>query len=217
MLLLDMKPRPLIPELMKTKVSMEVNDRQYGRCPAFVDTFRNYFFINPPFDIEVSITEDGRVVSDKKDWVTNRDPSFVNRWSVDFDIGWLMFSDKSIMMRQYHPYFHNTTFGKHGVVAGGGFDISSWYRPLATTMHLWENVNDLVIKKNEPMFYMHFETEKKIIFKQYYLTDRLQDIAMACADSPNVMRNTITDKYHAFHRGKLNKIVLAEIKKNIIE
>ena len=76
----------------------------------------------------------------------------------------------------------------------------------------------LVHKKNEHIFYVHFDIENDIEFAQFTMSDEIRQISDTCSSATSWEKNVpIHCRYERFHKSNLNKIVLREIKKNIVE
>ena len=76
----------------------------------------------------------------------------------------------------------------------------------------------LEFKKDEHIFYVHFDTENDIEFVQFTMSDEIRQISDVCSDSTAWEKNVpIHCRYERFEKSNLNKILIREIKKNIVE
>jgi hypothetical protein len=212
--MLDLEPKLLLADLLKNRAS---NPRGYGTCSALRENFFNTYYVNSPLDFDVKW--DGHTIeSNYAGWINQREPSFENRISFDLDFGWLFFSEEPLMVEQRHPYFHNGVLNDYGVMVAGAFDIGRWFRPIQPSFILWDNVNEFHAKANEPIIYLDFKTDKRIIFKQFYQTQRHMDIAEACANQSFIKKGlSLNQRYDLFSKARLRSVVLKDIKANLMD
>lgn len=130
----------------------------------------------------------------------------------------LFFSEEDINMTLTSPYFSNSPHLQYGAMVPGKFNISKWFRPINFEFNLWENINEFKINKNEDIAYINFETTKEIELIRFYNTDKIQKICNTLATS-SVWEKFIPlkERYERFKRSQMNKLIVEEIKKNIIE
>jgi hypothetical protein len=74
------------------------------------------------------------------------------------------------------------------------------------------------ISSNTPLAYVEFITDKKVILKRFEINDKMRKMGSACALSVSVKRNVpLYERYKLFVNSKQDKILLKEIKKNLVE
>lgn len=220
MALLNMKPIPLINYLVKQKNKKATADESYQSCTAFREEFNNSYFLTYPVSTSIEFDENGSVKKDNPDsgWYIDRASSFENSYAVDLDLGIVFFSEESLKMRITPPFMHKTQMSDYGFMMSGGFDISSWFRSYQFTHQLWPGVNNLKTIEGEAAAYVFFDTNKKVILKQFLLTDKLFNYIQACVDYKKIKKFIpFSELYYKFKEGNLNKLVLNEIKKNLVE
>lgn len=195
------------------------NTQSFFKCPAFRSASKNTFIIKNPIRSHISITYDGAfsIGNSSMLFETANPPSIKEEILIKYGLIFYFFSEESVNMKITSPYFHRSKYLQYGSVVPGEFDISQWFRPLHPEINIWKNVNELIIEKDEPLFYLSFDTKKTINLKRFTMNDTLYRIAQTCATSPSwEPLIPITERYKRFIRSKTNKIVMREIKRNLI-
>jgi hypothetical protein len=212
--MLTFEPKLLLADLLKDRTG---HPATYSMCSALRESFGNTYYMENPIDVDVEFTNNG-VVGDYSDWIYNKQESFKNRINFEMDYSWMFMSEEPLIMRQSHPFFHKTEFNKHGVLASGSYDIGKWVRSVGPSILLWEGVKTFKAKRGEPISYLEFETDKKIIFKQFYPTQRILDIRQACSSQVFIRKGmSLKEKYEVFANAKLKKVVMKDIKENLLD
>ncbi len=83
---------------------------------------------------------------------------------------------------------------------------------------MWKPKGNLVIEKNEPLFYLTTETNKSIDLIGFKLNDRLFKYMADCVSAPEWQGKNLplSDRYEVFKKLKMDKLILSEIKNNLI-
>jgi hypothetical protein len=83
---------------------------------------------------------------------------------------------------------------------------------------LWENVNELKITENEPLAYLQFLTDKKVVLKRFENTPEIASILFGATELKNHFPRESLDKlYERFTRSKRHKRLSKLIRENIVE
>ena len=116
------------------------------------------------------------------------------------------------------PYFSNSPHLKYGSLIPGTFNISNWFRNINIEFNLWENIKEFKFKKNEDMAYVHFDSEHEIELKRFDFTERLLRIIRTCSTAGTWEKFIpLIDRYRRFKEAKFKKIILKEIKQNLVD
>lgn len=230
-IMLDIKPKslmseiqkrraktPIVPEIIKERVLG--NGSGYHMCAALHELARNIFVIKAPFDAIVSIDETGAVVKNKEysSWFVDRSGSIQDGFAVDFDMSFYLFCEENLEVSITPPYMHKTNQPEYGFLSAVKWDISSWFRAFVLIYQLWPGKNTIYFKKDEPIGYLNFHTDREIIFKEYRLTKEIIDIANGCAYFKFTVGNeTMSKMYERFTKTSMKKRLTKAIKENIIE
>lgn len=231
--LLYQEPVSLISDLNKIRnnsLNKGINAGKMFSCPAFLDSLKNVFVVKSNMELKFKLND--HIMKDsfpEYPWNFNdagplllqvvRESSFNNYINIELNMGWLFFAEEPLVAKFTAPYFPTSQPTNGAIMGVGEFDIGSWYRDYTLDYHIPKDAKELYFAKNQPMFYLDIKTDKKIVFKQYTLTNRLRELAQDCVESPSRYGSKIPllEKYDSFKNAKMNKLILAEIKNNLID
>lgn len=136
-----------------------------------------------------------------------------------YGISWFLFADQPVDLRFSSPYLPPSSPIKNAAVVPGQYNIGLWYRPINLELIAPKNSDVFAINQGDPLAYFEFMTDKKIIFKEYQLTELLLEMSQAGPET-----TAFTDKiknlpyrYSLTKKSKFDEKVLFEIKNNVIE
>lgn len=189
------------------------------RCPAFTDKTKNTFIIRSPFDFDIDIVN-GQATN-KSGNLGVMQQAFTKDGEnalVQLHMNYYFFSEEDLEITIAAPFFNKAEHLQYGAIVPGTFNISKWFRAINLEFNIWEGVNSLKIKKNEPLAYISFNAKNKIEFKRFNMTQSLHSASLACSTGaawePNI---SLAERYSRFMRTKTNKIVIKEIKNNLLD
>lgn len=207
-------------DLFKNEHLLESKSR-YSTCPAAKDHLRNMFFFRSGLDTSISFDlEKETITGENADWWTLRHGLFYNRPELIFDVGFLFFCEEPLEIDVTTPYLHDTKANQTSSVSSGRFRIDKWFRGINSSYLMHENKNTLAIDKNDPLCYFRFNTDKKIIFNGFESSDLIHNISLSGVRNDNLSKpftNSLADRYEMFEKSKMSKLLMKEIKKNLIE
>jgi len=103
------------------------------------------------------------------------------------------------------------------MVVPGRFDIGKWFRPMNMEFQLWEGVSEMKIAANEALCYIHFNTDKKIVFKKFIMTREMDKLLVSILRaSPYRRFARLSDRYRVFEQSQSKQRVLKLIQKQLI-
>lgn len=223
---LDLKPKPILTDLRDRKAdnpkipitNNNIASGNYQRCSALHTFAQNMFILKSPFSVSVDLDDTGAIIpSEHSSFFSERISSIDNTFSIDFNIPYLFFSEESIDLTLTPPYMHKTGQTNYGFITAASFNISKWIRCIPSIYQLWEGVKHLQILEDEPISYIKFNTDKKIIFKQFKLTPEIINIVMACQEYKEIKSSQPMYKlYNLFTRTGVRDRTLKAIKENIV-
>ena len=229
-ILLDIKPRPIMADIQKRRAKSIVQPPSLQReAPAYLNGYwlcaalhtytENLFTINSPFDVNIELNEHGSIIpADYTGFFHERASSIEGAFSFDYDLNITLFAEESVKVSLLPPFAHKTNQPQSGFMTFANYDLSAWFRPIVFVYQLWEGVRHLKIEKNEPIAYLKFETDRPIIFKEYHLTDRLNNMMDAMAAHKELVPyQSMNDLYDRFHRTGMRKRVMQEVKANLVQ
>jgi hypothetical protein len=146
-----------------------------------------------------------------------RKPSLVDRQHLEYGLSWIFFSEDNIEMTLSSPYFDTPNHMKYGNIVPGKLNISSWFRAINPEFVLKKNINEFKIEAGEDIAYLTFNTPKKLKFSRFELSSKLRTYAMACSTSTDWEKWVeLEHRYERFDKSQMPKLVLNEIRKNLI-
>jgi len=226
-ILLDIQPKSLMGEIQRRRARYpkqppsveQPYPGEYQSCSALHTLTHNMFVIKAPFSAEIKLDSKGVIREGQKygRWFKERISSLQNAYAIDFDLSYMFFSEEPLDLTITPPYMHKTKQAQQGFISAVSFDISSWFRPYVLIYQLWEGVDTITIEEDEPIAYLKFNTEKKVVFKPFKLTLELESQTNACLDHKHTKpHQSMEELYDRFHRTGMHKRVLKEIKENVI-
>jgi hypothetical protein len=183
-------------------------DTDYGlilSCPATLDLIRNTYVLRYPISILNTIEQTGEVYTHPMGIQHPR-----QSWThLHMIAGWYFFSATPMHITVTPPYLH-----PQGLVGPAAtFDISKWFRMVHASIMVRDK--PVEIKRGQPVLYVTFD--KPVDLLQFDLTYRLSDIAdKSAAIKHTEPRLSLEYLYNKFKQNKTNKIVLDEIKRNLL-
>ena len=204
--LLILPPTPLIPDYAKT-----TPNKEYVKCPAFQNEFNNTFIYKAYKDITIDINPQTNQPTDLNNTAISFDPN-LKRVSIPSYI--LLFSDQPLEMSLTPASLHSNNFIDNSKLFSGRYNIGKWFRPL--NIDFISKTPQIKIKKGDALFYLRFNTDKKINFINFEYNDEVFKIHKSCTDLKLVQPGyRFKDIYNMFTRIGYHKKLLKEIKKNI--
>jgi len=213
--LLDLEPKQLYKKA-KSIFDAENKSADWLDCPSCIDLLSNTYSINSPVDLSFSMKTDNTVYSEKPhsmNMVNFR--KFNKDYSVmDFLFTLHLFSEENLEV-SVTPTFFNSD--KNYFLIPGKFNISKWFRPINPSFMFLNSEYDVNIKNGDPIMNLSFNTDEKIIFKEFYFTETLKEITKESVGHKQFSkRNSLNSLYFKFQNQKVNKVVLKEIKRSLV-
>ena len=100
----------------------------------------------------------------------------------------------------------------------GKLNISKWFRYINLEYILHTGVKEFKVNKGESLAYVVFNTNKKVNLKRFEMNDKLHSYGLATGTSTKwEPRVPLATRYKRFMETRTNKLVLNEIKKNLVD
>lgn len=225
------EPQSVYRDILSKKSDQKIT-KNFFQCPATRDALQNIYVIRCPFETEaeVILKEDGAVDKIKQDWAKDSPdllsqmpiqlahaPSKENELLLVVDFSRVFFCEESLLMRMTAPWFHEAPHLQYGAAVPGMYDIGHWIRPVNFEVNLWQGQTKLKYEEDEPMGYLEFATDKKINFQRFEATPKLKSItADAISIRNKKTSNSLIKRYQVFDRSPVRKVILKEIKDNLL-
>ena len=105
------------------------------------------------------------------------DPS---SFTINLGTNWIFFSEHNQEIETRHPFLHHSPISNYGYYVPGNMNISSWFRPLEYAFQGWPNVREFKVTQGDPLLYVNFPSDEKIVLKRFHLTEELFDASISC-------------------------------------
>jgi hypothetical protein len=218
-------PKNLFLNLTKEK-NTDRGEKSFFVCPSFQDKTKNIFSFSFPSNASYEWDfSDGKEIfrpTNNQNPFINfqiaRHPSINNSPQIQFNLVYSFFCEEPLNATFTAPYFSEPNYTKHASVAPGTMDIGQWFRPYPIEMTFWKEKGRIDFKDGESLFYVEFLTDRPIILKRYRTTQRLVIYSQTCVSSPSNLsaRVPLFERYKRFNESEMNKLVLKEIKENLL-
>lgn len=212
------EPEPLI----KYLVSERDNEVEYLKCPAWHDYYKNAFLMRSPVDLtlQVNTLPTGEKVLMTKDFNQNFYNTHImprfdqnNKFSMfTLDFSYVFYSEHDVSMELIPATMEKTDFIKNTNLISGEYNIAKWIRPVSPAFEVIDDQKVLTIKRGDPLYYIRFNTDKKVNLIRVEQSSTIEKVEKACARLKFfVPRNTLQENYQAaaslinVHKGKLFK------------
>jgi hypothetical protein len=162
-------PKPFRSEAQKNPISKSVT-----QCPAVQDFDSRYFVVPSPIDLHLRLTTKNNeigitnmlfekspirpeVLSEMVVFQPQQEWRHPNRPVLQMITSYIFVSDDPVYVNQYPPFLHYGPNARPGVPINGRFPIDIWPRAMQWAFEWHDTSKDLIIKRGEPLFYVHFE------------------------------------------------------------
>jgi hypothetical protein len=188
-------------------------------CPAFNGSIKNLYTMKSIYDYEFFINENSigsnmydQFFFDKHVVVRSAELkmfSFRNSYS--------FFTDSPSLETTFYqfPFLENNNITERCIPIPGKFDIGKWYRSTEFPFYLKPQFNEFKIYKDEIYGYIKFNTDKKINFIQYRMTNKIKEYLDDCYCMNFGGHLKKLENYYKMF--KIKKLILKEIKNNLTD
>ena len=199
------------------------NGSNFFYCPAFGNFTKNTFVLKNPMAASFNLVQDNKlkVESQTKNHVfahATRPPSITGCSILEYGLSWIFFSEDDVEISLTSPYFEKVSPLKYGNIIPGRFNISKWFRTLNLEYNLYDGVTEFCAEKDESLAYVSFNTTKPVKLVRFEMNKKLHQYAESVGTSSDWESwIPLMDRYSRFIKTKTNKLVLNEIKKNLVD
>lgn len=214
-------PDSLLQDLSK-KRNKDANGDNWFQCHAFLGSVKNTFVLRLPFTVAFGLDKELGVFSITKEYESNmefvaiKQPSNVDAFTFAVRGNWIFWSEEPLTMTTSPAHYHRPVFDGHYV--GGSMDIGKWFRPVEGAIQLNEGVDNVYIKRNDPIAYVKFHTEEPIQFKRFYMTAELEKLSWGCIKyKQHEPHKSLVYLYDKFTKRGLHNVITQQIKRNVVD
>jgi len=198
---------------------LDVSETPLFSCPAFQESTKNLFALKSMYDYRFWINEK-EIQSDMYDQKFLEDRVLVRSLKekmLSFGQYYSFFTEeKSLLITgNIPPFFEENAISERCIMFPGTFDIGKYYRNLEFGFKIKTNFNHFEINRGDIYQYVQFHTKKKINFIQYRQSSLLNEFMKETISSRSFKtKYSSLEEFYSFF--KIKKMVLKEIKKNIV-
>lgn len=218
----------------------DANSATMQGCPASKDTLDKVYFVTSALDDSYELSKESLMefyslpeseipkgigihfpTPDNPLSLLNvpRPPSLAGHLNLTYNLGWQFLADEPLVARFTAPYFPPVTPSSGAILSAGEFDIGSWFRPFNLDYHVPVADTKFEFKEGDPLFYVEFFTEKKIVFKRYINTPFLQSLMRETVGSTSLYGKfkSLPQRYKHAKNTRVIDQALKEIQNNLID
>lgn len=224
-------PTPVF-DILRQKKNKDLGMNLIATCPAVKDKMSNLFSFNANhediFKINKGLMDEieaipGENINIPSDSVLSiqksRQSPLHGYYSVEYAMSWIFFSEEPLTIKITAPYYPAISPVVGGLFAPGEYDISKWFRPIPFEYLIPKNAEKFSIEMDQPLFYLEAMTDRKVVFKRYKMTNQIKRLYTEAMQAPNYHGKwkDLKSRYLISEKSSFPKIVLSEIKKNLID
>lgn len=219
------QPISLQKELFNNKNKSNKTRQSFLRCPAVRSAIKNTLVWRAPKNTSVDIEVENDMIKmgsryneqEMFPWVIEHVPTISNNILITFDYRIIFFAEEDVDVLFTAPYFSESPHLQYGAIIPGKFNVGSWFRPYNAEMNLWSGNKHIEFKENEAIAYFTFLTDKNIVAKRFKMNDDLIKISKSMSTSSTWLPNkTLEERYKIFKNRGMKKVILNNIKDNLI-
>ena len=217
--------RAIEPESIYRDFTKNIKDKttHMENCPSIRDYMKNTFSIKSLYSYNFQISDDKqRAFSNLYDQKFF-DEHVIVRSTIhklfSFSQSFCFFTEKESlnMSAGIFPYLEDNDITKKCIPIPGTFDIGRWFRATDFAFYLKNDYNNFQIKEKDIFQYIKFDTEEKIIFKQFKINEKIENYLR---DTSNAKENRdiklrLLKNYYLMMKNKKN--IINEIKNNLVD
>ena len=222
-------PTPVLQDLLN--IRNKEKDGSLFACPATSAIFNNLFVVKSNLEdtftfpnnfLESLPDKDSRIplhqIDSRVGLHMNRATSLNGYKNLEYNMGWVFFAEEPLLARFTAPYLptHSPTPG--AILASGEFDIGQWIRPWHLDYFIPNQAGGMKFNVDDPLFYIELKTDKRIIFKRFNRTPKIDAIMVESVQSPSRygFRKTLSQRYEMAKKSKIRELILSEIRNNLV-
>tara|TARA_B100000902_G_scaffold275159_1_gene260960 strand:- start:332 stop:1057 length:726 start_codon:yes stop_codon:yes gene_type:complete len=191
------------------------------KCPAFNNLGKNTFYVENPLATEFDVVDNPEK---GKELVHRGQHKYLCQLSKNgntfiYGLNYIFFCEDDLEIMLTSPHFSkNVNHTKYARLVPGRFNISKWFRPISLEMLFDDNQTHFRMEEYEHMAYFHFLTDDVVELKRFDLNDNLRKISETCSDVSTWWSSVpLVNRYERFLKTKTNKLVITEIKKQLVD
>jgi hypothetical protein len=187
----------------------KTNKNRIFMCPSFIERTKNIFYFEIPYNIYIDSTNVDNFVT-----VFNKvdNGGIKNAKHIILPFSLLLFSEKNLDVLFSSPYCHKISHN-NAFVPPTKLNIGSWYRPFNVQYLTFDD--SVVFLKDEPLVYLEFLTEDKIVFKEYTIPPTFEKNISTFVFPSGSKYISLKDRYKTFNSSNFKNNIINLCKTNL--
>jgi hypothetical protein len=214
------EPEPIYKKFLK---NLEDKSTTIELCPSIKDYMKNIFSLKSLYEYYFEIIDnENKVFSDLYD------QKFFDKHVIvrsekeklfSFTQHFIFFTEENSlkMSAGVLPFLEDNQITNRCIPIPGTFDIGKWFRLTEFAFYLKNNYNRFEIKEDDVFQYIKFDTEEKIIFKQFYVNEKIRKHVEEVIRAKNYRINKYRQLQNYYLMFNHKKEIIKEIKNNLIK
>ena len=189
-------------------------------CKSFLNATKNMYVYKNPIELNLNI-KNNRLINNNDQRLNPlyllKKQNIGSVYTLDYSLSYLFFSEEDIEVEITSPYMHKTSFTNSGFIMPASFNIHKWFRPVHAVLQLFENKDNIILKKDEALMYINFKTDKKINLQKFLLTEEIKQIMTNNLEyKQKDSGKSLLFLYNMFNKSDSQANLLKLIKENLI-
>ena len=190
-------------------------------CPAFRKQTSNTFKLAFPFDYHLQF-EGQNIKTNMYDqrffdaMISIRSPEMR---MLSLNLHYIFVAEDSLEMMTAPSYMSDNDFANKTMVVPGQFDIGKWVRPLDCAFMMKKDINEVNINRGDEYLTVKFLTDEKVNLKKFFVSPKMANLIKQNVESKTYKKKMQPLQYYygLYQRAKMHKVIMKEIKANLME
>ena len=185
----------------------------YIQCPASYNELKNVIGIRSDQDYNIELKEGNENLHqlNREGHISLRS---INEKFFDINSNYIFFSDQPLEVSLLPAYLDPNDLTKNTTLLSGKYDCGKWFRPISPAYVSHKNI--INIKRGDTLYYLKFNTNKKINLVNYQFNNQLGTYLNSTMGIKNFKKFLpLKTLYNLFLEKKYNSRILKEIKNNL--
>ena len=185
----------------------------YIQCPASYNELKNVIGIRSDQDYNIELKEGNENLNqlNREGHISLRS---INEKFFDINNNYIFFSDQPLEVSLLPAYLDPNNLTKNTTLLSGKYDCGKWFRPISPAYVSHKNI--INIKRGDTLYYLKFNTNKKINLVNYQFNNQLGTYLNSTMGIKSFKKFLpLKTLYNLFLEKKYNSRILKEIKNNL--
>lgn len=214
-------PSPVRKSLYEKRIHEETDLMMFHRCPFLHSHLENIYELHSPYEYSFKVEGQSIVSSfyNKNFFDKHIIIRSIEKKAFSFLMPYIFFTEENSLEVSLpsFPYLEDNNISQRCIPFVGTIDIGKYFRPMDFGFLLKDTYDEFIINNNEIFGYADFKTKEKIIFKQFYPTEKIYSFIKNVSNTKNNRMLSFFSPENYYNNFKLKKLVLKEIKDNLVD